>query len=162
MIIVATVAVWAVTSSTGHPDGDPGGRILHALQQVKTVLPADATAVNTTATDSTYSTKCPDNPYGKSGWSAVTVGSTFRSSLPGSELVPALGGKLARLGWHRTTPVDSNFTQYPPQAAWQKTLFPGQTATADILQIPPGNGPGTGTWTFIAFAKPPGFALPGC
>ena len=70
---------------------------------------------------------------------------------------------LTQLGWHQVTPAwDHNFDQYQPQAAWQKTLLPGQSATASVYQLPPGSGAYTGSWHFSAVAEPPGFALPGC
>lgn len=167
VVIAAAVAIWATSRSSGQPGvgggGDPGGRILDAIEPVRTAIPAGASDVSTTARDSTYATRCPDSPGGRSGWSAVIVYSNFRSALPAPGLVAAIGAKLTELGWHQVTPLwDHNFDQYRPQAAWQKTLFAGQTATASVYQLPAGNGPYTGSWHFSAVAKPPGFALPGC
>lgn len=161
--VVAAVGIWAATRSAGHSGGDPGGRILNSLQPVKKVIPAGAADIDTITSDSTYSTKCPDNPGGKAGWSAVIVVSNFRSRLPSPDVVADIGNRLARLGWHRVAPVwDHNFDQYRPQAAWQKTLFRGQIASATVYQLPVGSGPDIGTWHFGANAKPPGYAVPGC
>jgi hypothetical protein len=87
----------------------------------------------------------------------------FRSTLSGQDLSAAVGGRLNQLGWYQVAPVrDNNFDQFRPQAAWQVRLFPGQTATTTLYQVPQGSGSYTGSWHLNAVAKPPGFALPGC
>ena len=150
-------------ASSSHSGGDPGGRILRALEPVQTAIPSGASDVSTTTHASSYEVKCPDNPGGKSGWSPVTIYSTFRSDLPTPSLLGRVGTRLSQLGWHHVAPVwDRRMDQYQPLAEWDKTLFPGQTATATIYQLPAGDGPYSGSWHFGAVAKPPGYALPGC
>lgn len=160
-VLVLTAAGCASSSDGGHAGGDPNGRIMHALDPVLGAMPAESSDVHTRAAESTYTPKCPDNSSGQSGWSAVTVTASFRTRVQADQLSARVGHTLTELGWRQaSTPVwDHQQIQLPPKASWNIQLWQGQPATAALSRVP---GRHKAHWILRAYAKPPGYALPGC
>jgi hypothetical protein len=116
--------------------GDPGGRILAALRPIRTAVLPDSTVLSSVATDSQYDKKCPSNPGGKAGWSAVRLTMTFRNSRSPSMLVATVGQALTRTGWPPTAPVwDHDFWQLPPLAEWQECSPAGTRRKPPFISI---------------------------
>jgi hypothetical protein len=160
---LVAVMLWVTGFWTSPTEGDPGARILVSLRPVRATVPAGSTEVASGEHDSSYESKCPDNPGGRSGWSAVVVWTTFRSSRSSGALIFAVGQQLAAEGWAATAVIwDHNIWQFPPAAEWTTVLANGRHAFAATYQYPAGSGAATGSWYLGANAKPPGFALPGC
>jgi len=162
LVLVAGGLTAYVRSRSDHPGGDPGGAVLRALSPVAGAVPSGSTGIDTRTNDAIWSPACPDNPYGRAGWSGVTVLTTFRSADTAPSLVRAVGTSLASHGWTPTTPVDDAAWQYTPVAEWTRSV-PGARA-ADVVVFPypaPGGSAGT-RWMLGAEAKTPGYALPGC
>ncbi len=153
-LLVVGLTLWF--SWPDQPGGDPGGRMLRALQPASTAVPAGSTDTVTLSYDSVWSAACPDNPDGQAGWSEVRVSTTFTNGLPKEQVVSAVNSALVGDGWIRH---DESFG--PGQgvvAHWTKRLATGTPAEASVYPVPAG----TTNWILTATSKPPGFALPGC
>ena len=154
VLVAGSLTLW--TSRPGPPGGDPGGRILRALQPASAAVPGGSTNVSTLRSDSVWSAACPDNPDGQAGWSEVRVSTRFTNALPKEQVVSAVNSALVGDGWTRH---DESFG--PGQgvnAHWTKRLATGNPAEATVYPVPFG----TKNWFLTATSKPPGFALPGC
>jgi hypothetical protein len=157
------LTVFAISRSD-HPGGDPGGMILRELSPVARAIPPGSTVVDFRKNDAVWSAACPDNPYGRAGWSGVEVLTIFKSTDTSQAIVSSVGTVLAAEGWTPTLPVDDAAWQYTPLAEWTRSL-PGTTsAKAVVFQYPQSPAPGTpgSAWMLGAEGKPPGYGLPGC
>jgi hypothetical protein len=157
MLVLVAVALtrWAARQEPGA-GGDPGGRILKALQPTTKAMPVGVTNISTQNRDSLWTPKCPDNSGGQAGWSAVGVVTQFTTSTPKQQVVDAVNSVLVQQGWSRH---DEAFG--PDQglnAHWTKRLSTGTYAEASVYPVPSGSK----TWYLSATAEPPGYALPGC
>ena len=154
VLLVVGLTLWL--SRPGQPGGDPGGRMLRALQPAPTAVPAGSTDIVTQGFDSVWSAACPDNPDGQAGWSEVRVSTTFTNTLPKEQIVSAVNSALIGDGWTRH---DESFG--PGQgvvAHWTKRLATGTPAEASVYPVPAG----TTNWFLTATSKPLGFAHAGC
>jgi len=152
--LALVVVLWP--SQSGHPGGDPGGRILRELQPALVAVPAGSTGVVTQSLDSVWSGKCPDNPAGQAGWSEVRVDATFTTTLTKEQVTDSVNVALTRDGWVRH---DESFgPRQGPVAHWTKRLASGSLAGAAVYPVPASST----NWFLTATADPPGFALPGC
>jgi len=145
-----------VLVACGHAGGDPRGRVLGELKPVEAAVPPGATNVAIHADDADWQEKCPDNPSGRSGWSAVFVSASFTTALPHEVVVTDVNATLARQGWTRHDIV--NVPGQGPIAHWSKRVATGPRADAFVFPVPAGSD----TWLMTASWDPPGFALPGC
>jgi hypothetical protein len=156
LLVFLAVGLTLWLSGPGQPEGDPGGRILRALQPVSTAVPAGSTDIVMQNYDSVWSAACPDNPGGHAGWSEVSVATRFTNALPKEQVVRTVNSVLVRDGWTRR---DESFG--PGQgvvAHWTKRLATGTPAEAAVYPL----FSGSTNWLLTATSKPPGFALPGC
>lgn len=156
LLVLLAVGLTVWLSGPGQPGGDPGGRILRALQPASTAVPTGSTDIVTQSYDSVWSAACPDNPGGHAGWSEVSVSTRFTNALPKEQVVTGVNSVLVRDGWIRH---DESFG--PGQgvvAHWTKRLATGTPAEAAVYPVPAGST----NWLLTATARPPGFALPGC
>jgi hypothetical protein len=156
LLVLLAVGLTLWTSQPGPPGGDPGGRILRALQPASAAVPDGSTNVAMLRSDSGWSPACPDNSSGQAGWSAVRVSTSFTNALPREQIVGAVNSALVGEGWTRH---DESFG--PGQgvvAHWTKRLTTGTPAEAAVYPVPAGST----NWVLTATSKPPGFALPGC
>jgi len=145
-----------VLVACGHAGGDPRGRVLGELKPLEAAVPPGATNVAIHAADADWQEKCPDNPSGRSGWSAVFVSASFTTALPHEVVVTDVNATLARQGWTRHDIV--NVPGQGPIAHWSKRVATGPRADAFVFPVPAGSD----TWLMTASWDPPGFALPGC
>ena len=130
--------------------------MLRELEPALAAVPSSSTNVVTHRLDSTWSPKCPDNPGGKAGWSAVLVDATFTSTQTARQISSSVGAALTRAGWTRH---DETFgPEQGPVAHWTKRLRSGVGASAAVYPVPAGSS----HWALTASAQPPGYALPGC
>jgi hypothetical protein len=154
VLLASVLTLWLSRSS--QTGGDPGGRILRALQPTPTAVPAVSTDIVTQSYASVWSAACPGNPGGEAGWSEVRVSTSFTNALPKEQVVSAVNSALVGDGWTRH---DESFG--PGQgvvAHWTKRLATGTPAEAAVYPEPAGST----NWSLTATSKPPGFALPGC
>jgi hypothetical protein len=154
VLLVVGLTLWL--SRPGQPGGDPGGRMLRALQPASTAVPAGSTDIVTQSYDSVWSAACPDNPGGRAGWSEVRVSTRFTNALPKEQVVSAVNSALVGDGWTRH--YESLGPGQGVVAHWTKRFATGTPAEAAVYQVPDGST----NWLLIATSKPPGFALPGC
>jgi len=164
--VVPTAAV-LITScgSSGHAGGDPHNRLLDALQPVISAVPAGSTVTDTFSLKSTWSPKCPDNLYGKSGWGPAEVGAIFKSTLGRSTIVSSVNQVLEAGGWRPMTPRDDAAWQYTPIGEWTRNLPTATLVEAVVFSYPSSTSQqstGEVRWFLGAQAHPPGFGLPGC
>jgi hypothetical protein len=149
---------WFTLSRTAHSGGDRGGAVLRALSPVTGAVPSGSTILQTRRDDAVWSPACPDNPYGRAGWSGVEVLTTFKSTDTVEQIVSAVGTALKAQGWTPTPPVDGAAWQYTPLAEWTRFL-PGTTsAKAVVYQYPLDGSPPPGTprvWMLGADGKTP-------
>ena len=154
VLLALGLTLWLSRSS--RTGGDPGGRILKALQSAPAAAPVGSTDIVTQSSDSVWSAACPDSPGGQAGWSEVRVSTSFRNALPKEQVVSAVNSSLVGNGWTRH---DESFG--PGQgvvAHWTKRLATGNPAEAAVYPVPAGST----NWLLTATSRPPGFALPGC
>jgi hypothetical protein len=149
-------ATLGLASCSHQPGGDPGGKVLHELEPaLQATIPPYASNVSTQLFDSTWTDKCPDNPYGKSGWSEVMVNERFTTSVSRNTVEGDVGSALVQRGWKRS---DVLTIQGGPIVRWTKRVTSGNQAEIWAFPIPAGSQ----NWALFATWKPPGFALPGC
>lgn len=111
-LLAVGLTLWL--SGSGHSGGDPGGRIVNELKSATAAMPIGSTHVVTHNDDSVWSPKCPDNPSGQAGWSAVRVDTTFTTALSHAQVLAAVNSVLDHDGWTRH----------------EESFGPGQGATA--------------------------------
>jgi hypothetical protein len=154
VLIAVGLTLWMSRSS--QQGGDPGGRILKALQPISAAVPGGSADVATQSYDAIWSAACPDNPDGQAGWSEVRVSTRFTNPQPKDQVVGTMNSALVGEGWTRH---DESFGRGQGVVAhWTKRLGTGTRAEAAVYPVPAG----TTNWLLTATAKPPGFALPGC
>lgn len=143
-------------AACGHGSGDPGGMVLRELKPVATAIPPRASDVRARFNDPTWQSKCPDNPYERSGWSQVAVSATFDADNPETDVIASIDADLVHLGWSRNdTAVTAG---QGPVAHWTRSVGGGRRADAFAYPVPAGSD----HWWLTASWDPPGFALPGC
>jgi len=166
LLLCMGVTAFAVTRSD-HSGGDPGGLVLRELSPVTKAVPSGSTVIDSRKNEAVWSPACPDNPYGRAGWSGVEVFTIFKAADTTQMIVSTVGSALEAQGWVPTLHVDDATWQYTPLAEWTRSL-PGTTsARAVVFQYPegaspPSPGPPGPTWMLGAEGKTPGYALPGC
>lgn len=165
-VALVVVAVVVVYQRTEHGGGDPGGHVLAALEPVTRAVPAGSAIVSDTHHDADWSAACPDNPYGRAGWSGVEVDAVFTTTRSSASVVAAVGASLAGQGWRPTFAADDAAWQYTPVAEWTKVV-PGTTSARVVVfaypaSASPAPSPGGATWLLGAEGKTPGYALAGC
>jgi hypothetical protein len=153
--IVAAGAL-LLAACAAHGGGDPGNRVLHALEPVVQAVPPMSTSVASRRYTASWQSACPDNAAAHSGWSEVQVTASFTNSLPRRVVEADIGAALARLGWTRQD-VSLGRGQ-GPIAHWWRRVGPGRLADVTAFPVPSGSA----HWTLSAMWAPPGFALPGC
>jgi hypothetical protein len=155
LVLLAVGLTWWLSRS--HlSGGDPGGRIMRALQPDLAAVPPGSTDVRTQRLEPVWSAKCPDNPAGQAGWSDVQADASFTTALPKEKVTAFVNSFLARNGWARH---DESFGPgQGPVAHWTKQLADGVQADAVVHPLPAGST----NWALTVIAHPPGFALPGC
>lgn len=157
--IVLGVAAFGVVqwSASGPSGGDPHGQMLAELKPVASAVPPGSSMISTQLFDSTWHSKCPDNPSGRDGWSEVRVNAQFASSLPHAAVVTMIGSFLVKQGWVRHDTIAVR----PPGslAQWSKKLKDGIVADAFVYPL---SGEASKSWFLTATADPPGYSLPGC
>jgi len=165
LLLVIGLTAFAISRSK-HSGGDPGGAVLRALSPVTNAVPSGSTVLDTHRDDAVWSPACPDNPYGRAGWSGVEVLTIFKSTDTVQHIVSTVGMALEAQGWTPTLPVDDAAWQYTPLAEWTRSLSGTTSAKAVVFQYPQGGSPSPGTpgsvWMLGAEGKTPGYALPGC
>lgn len=166
VVVLLVGAVAVVHARTQRAGGDPGGAVLRALEPVARDVPAGAGLVSATHHDAVWSAVCPDNPGGRSGYSAVEVDSVFTTTEPAAAVVAAVGAALAAQGWHPTFAADDAAWQYTPVAEWAKPVPGATSARVVVFAYPTGAAaapsPGGSTWLLGAEGRTPGYALAGC
>ena len=151
-VVLALIAVGLTLrlSRSSQRGGDPGGRILKALQPVSAAVPAGSAHVAVQSYDAIWSAGCPDNPDGQAGWSEVRVSTTFTNVQPQEQVVEAVNSALVGEGWTRH---DESFGRGQGVVAhWTKRLGTGTSAEAAVYPVPAG----TTNWLLTATSKPLG------
>jgi hypothetical protein len=156
LAVLLAVGLTLLFSRSSRSGGDPGGRILGALQPTLAAVPAGSSNVVRHSYESVWSGKCPDNPGGQAGWSEVRTDTSFTTAMQKDEVDTAVNSVLIQDGWARH---DESFGPgQGPVAHWTKRLATGGLAEAAVYPVPAGST----NWLLTATSKPPGFALPGC
>ena len=123
-VLIGLVVSFALGS--GHPGGDPGGAI---AAEVKTAasetVPPGSQIVGRQVTESQFGGCGFSNP--GSGWSTITGGMTFKTSLADAQVVAADAATLRSDGWTETADT-------PSSASWTKTLDSGSAARLRLIK----------------------------
>lgn len=155
--VVAAVLFVASCGGSGSTRGepDPHGATLRALQTVRSALPSGAETVASENEEPTW-TSC-DGRSGTEGWTDVLVVASFRSTLPGNQIVQHASRVLVAAGWKAHTQPDRSGS---PSGKWTRVLPNGLIASA-ILAI--GDSGDIGRhWELDAIAPPFGPQVEGC
>ena len=153
LVAIASTGVVMLASrrESGHPGGDPGGRILALLKPTASAIPKDARIAYRHNIEPLWDS-C-DGQVGTFGWSDVVVQVHFRSSTKRREVFAHVASVLARQGWiaGRVSEPDgpglrSDWTKPSPSA----------------LSVSLSNNTPDMAWDLYASAAPLGRRVSGC
>jgi hypothetical protein len=136
--------VVSLALGSGHPGGDPGGVIAAEVRAAANgAVPHGSQIVGRRVSDSEFGACGYSNP--GSGWSTVTGGVSFKTSLADSQVISAAASTLRSDGWTKMAESSSS-------ASWTRTLASGSVAKLRLIKgylVPDG-------WTAWIDAQPQG------
>ena len=147
---LAAVGVGLTISQGGHPGGDPGGRILHALRPATDAVPSDAKVINSLSAEPYWDDCRGSESYSctRPGWGLVNAVVEFTTKSAAEPLLRHADAVLTAQGWCLSSRESSPLG---PVLTWAKMVPGGRWGWATLS--PGDQGPGSPlTWDLSASA----------